>query len=497
MNAKTFNQKVVSMRKILVFLLFGVLIVLSACNKSSGISDFSPQNIVVSSGVFQCDTYENSDFYELDLSTGDQNYQYVLPNSYDLNYLLENGTYTLQTRAILGDEQYSDYSTPLSITITDSLKTDVLAEEDLSNNQYIELHGRSLYDSPSKTQMFYYTASGFDVEFYGTSLNLIIVSDNATNPAKQAHIGVVIDHEVAPYDGTTYVLSQSEILLTVADELEEGLHTVSFYKINESLDNNIGIKRIKTDGSIVGPSTDESQLKIQYIGASTTTGYGNMATSATAGKTSENSNGLLAFTSLSAYMLNAEWSITSASGWGISRGWNTGGSVSETLNMPNAFDYTAINSSGQILDSLWDQSIYQPDIYVLNLGSNDYNASNYVSMSETQQAAFDTLFVSDMKAFMLKLHEYNPDAIIIVTYGILSNLPVVKNLTLQAIEEAKLTFTEIYSLELKNGTELGYPYGANYHPSVATHIAGAQDLSEFIASITDYTIVHDTINVES
>ena len=291
------------MKKTVLFLLFGLLVVLVSCNNAN--NGLYPANITVEDGIFTCDTYDQAIAYEINLTSNSIDLTYEVANQFDLNYLVLNGSYTFRVRAVLENGVYSEYSKDMNIEITDSLKKNILTGESLNDEAYMEIHGRTLYDEASEAQMLYYTASGFDVSFYGTSLDLILTSDNATDSSKQAYISVVIDDSCAPYEGTTYTLTQSELLLYIADELDEGFHTASFYKVNESLDNNIGIKRVKTDGFFVDPKDDEEQLNIQYIGASTTTGYGDLATSPTAGKTSANSNGLLAFTSLSAYILKA------------------------------------------------------------------------------------------------------------------------------------------------------------------------------------------------
>ncbi|MGE4321135.1 MAG: SGNH/GDSL hydrolase family protein [Acholeplasmataceae bacterium] len=479
------------MKKTVLFLLFGLLVVLVSCNNAN--NGLYPANITVEDGIFTCDTYDQAMAYEINLTSNSIDLTYEVANQFDLNYLVLNGSYTFRVRAVLENGVYSEYSKEMNIEITDSLKKNILTGESLHDEAYMEIHGRTLYDETSEAQMLYYTASGFEVSFYGTSLDLILTSDNATDKNKQAYISVVIDDSCAPYEGTTYTLTQSELLLYIADELDEGFHTASFYKVNESLDNNIGIKRVKTDGFFVDPKDDEEQLNIQYIGASTTTGYGDLATSPTASKTSANSNGLLAFTSLSAYMLNANWSITSASGWGISRGWNTNGALNASLNIPSAFDYVAINSNGQVLDTLWNQEQFVPDIYVINLGSNDFNTSNYSNLSETEKASFEQTFVNDYKAFILKLHTYAPDAIIIITYGILSKLEVVETLTLEAAQQARTEFTNIFTLELMTGSDFDYPYGANYHPNILTHLEAAKDLASLMSQLTGQPIVHDDI----
>jgi len=193
-------------------------------------------------------------------------------------------------------------------------------------------------------------------------------------------------------------------------------------------------------------------------------------------------------------MLDAEYSIVAVSGWGVSRGWNTGGVVDPVRNIPNAFDFLAINPNATVLTEIpWNQTSFVPDIIVVSLGSNDFNGSNYNSLTTIEQEALVALFISDYTAFLLKLHGYFPEAVIICTYGILGTNLVLENSTDEVVSQVQETFDQIYTIKLTSGGTQDIPFGSDYHPSVGTHLIAADELVQFITEITDYEQVHDSV----
>lgn len=67
--------------------------------------------------------------------------------------------------------------------------------------------GRNAYQSATKANYFYFTASGFEVKFYGTSLSAELIT--GTNPVeKQPHQLVFIDGENNPNNAKLIVLDQ-------------------------------------------------------------------------------------------------------------------------------------------------------------------------------------------------------------------------------------------------------------------------------------------------
>lgn len=507
------------MKKIISFLIILSLIAVSmACQTSSTtttttqsttysvsidptIEELStPEGVEVTENLFECLPVLHAVEYLVEVKTSSDEFigLYTLSNQFDLSYLLDDGDYKLRVQSVvqIGPDNslyYSDYSEVVQFTITDSKKNDEMRGSSMSNENYIRYLGRTHYNETTEATEMYYTGSGFEVGFYGTSLEATFLTTNPGIIAKEPYFVVFVDGELNPTLGTEYLMFAPEVAFTLASDLEEGYHTIRVVKRSEALDSDLSIKSITTDGSFAPPSEDK-ELKIQFIGASTMTGYGNMATSPSTSKTTLNSNGLLAYPALTSYMLNAEYSIVAASGWGISRGWNTGGAIDPIRNIPNAFDYLAINPSATILTDIpWNQSDFVPDIIVVSLGANDFNSTNYNSLSGSAQEDLVALFISEYTSFLLKLHGYFPEAIIICAYGILGTNTVLESSTDTVVNNIKETYDQVYTIKLTSGGTNDIPFGSDYHPSVGTHLIAADELVTFITDLTDYEKVNENV----
>jgi len=455
-----------------------------------------PTAIAFTNNIFTCTSQEDIINYQLEITASVDNVTktYTLPNGFDLSYLLTMGDYTLRARSVLPDYngEYSNFSDSITFTITSSKMTSTLEGNLLTDSDFIRYNGRTNYNQTTLSTDMYYTGSSFEVGFYGTSLDATFTATKTNSISTWTYLEVFIDGETNPTLGYEFFLYQPVVSYTLISGLPEGYHTLSVVKRSESLDSNMAVQSISTDGTLANPSLPKT-LNIQFIGASTLTGYGNMESTPSASKNSENSNGLLAYPALTAYMLGADYSIVAASGWGITRGWNTGGVIDTTNNIPNAFDFLAIDSSNTLLSQSWDQSKYVPDILVVSLGINDYNTSNYANLTTEQRTAFDELFTTDYVAFLLKLHGYFPYAQIVCTYGILGVNADMERLTLGVVDIANNAYTDIYACKLTSGEELSLPFGSDYHPGVATHLNAANELVAFIESISDFEQVHDAV----
>lgn len=456
------------------------------------------QNAQVVDGIFQCDDVDGYSDFEITINSGTMENSYLITQDFNLNYVLDNGDYTATVRAVKlenGSITEAGEEATLTFGIDASLKTNTLTESNLNNDAYVRYMGRTMYDDTSKSTHIYYTGAGFEVGFYGTSVTATFVSTNTSNLSKQPYIMIFVDGNLNPTEGTTMFLFAETVTWELASNLEEGYHTVTVVKRSESTDNLISLSSVTTDGSFATPPAAKS-LSIQYIGASTMTGYGNMASGPSVSKTTENSNGMLAYTSLAAYYLGADYSIVAASGWGLTRGWNTGGVVDEVRNIPNAYDYVAIDTSGQVLTEAWNPSNFVPDVFVISLGSNDYNTSGYSTMSTEQQTAFISGLYDAYLAFAMSLHEDAPNASIFLTYNFLSVNPVLEQLTLDVVAALTLESINAHAVQLTTGGTLDIPFGSDYHPGVGTHLMAADELALAITTYTDYERVNDSISLE-
>lgn len=451
-----------------------------------------PTDLAIQNNIIQFHGVQNATKYQLQVravSSGDVSY-YFVPSGFNLRLILTDGTYGFSLRAI-GNQVYgnSAYSSEVVAEIMDPNRTNNLSGSDLEDYRYMNWTGRTYYDETQEIVSFYYTASGFEVGFYGTSLQATFVASNTSTVSKRPHLVIFIDGTEHPNAGTTIVLDQAEKTVTLASGLEEGYHRVKVLKRSEAIDSNTALKNISTDGYFAEPAPDKA-LKFQFIAASSSTGFGNLAASSSEAKSTQNSNGLLGFAYLASYMMNAECAIVAASGWGVSRGYNTpGGAISTVENIPNAYDYVAINASNRVLTELgrWDHTQDSPDVIVVNLGSNDFNASGYSSMSDEDKALLRDRFVQDYSFFLEKLHNYHPNAVIIVAYGLMGESMTLEPVTLQVVQNLNEITDCVHAFKMESAGAY-YPYGSSSHPTVGTHVNVANALVDYIVELTDFTI---------
>ncbi len=457
----------------------------------------SPTNVEITGSVITFDQVEHATKYRLYVYNLEDELikDFFVTSGFDLLLLLETGTYRFVLKATAPNYQDSVMSPTLEQHIYDINQVSILEEEQLNDGSYIRWMGRTYYNPADRTRYFYFTASGFEVTFYGTELKAFLKASNSSILGKQAYIVVLVDGEEDPTKGTTFVLTQSLEEYTLVSGLEEGFHTVKVLKRSEAIDSNTSLYQISTDGYFGNPPLAKN-FRIQYIAASSSTGYGNLGSNSE-NKSTANSHGLLGFAYLTSYLLDAETSIFSASGWGVSRGWNTGGQISETQNIPAAYQYYAITDANSVFTTpgLWNHTEYIPDVIVVNLGTNDFNASNYNSMSAIQKQALVDRFILDYTNFLVLLNNQYPNAKIIVAYGLMGEQNTLGSFTLQIIQQANTIIGSSVCTPflMEAAGTAPNPFGSNYHPNVGTSMNVANALANYIQSLTGREIVRDMV----
>ncbi len=275
------------------------------------------------------------------------------------------------------------------------------------------------------------------------------------------------------------VLSESQYEYVLASRLKDTLHTIELVKLTESF-----VGEVNFFGFFVGDKTSDAflvypdtlpSLKMEFVGNSLTCGYGNELSSMIpkAGFSPLNENNYYAYGAITARELNAQYVCTAYSGKGVCR--NYEGDTENTI--PQFYGKTIATKS----DSKWDHSEYVPDILVLNLGTNDFQAES------TTKIRVDSIqFIAEYTAFLQRMKGYYPDAEIICAVGpaLIDNMEFYPNqltrysqCVLTAIRNAGGEENHIHYFETK--PQEG-PFGEDYHPTIDTHKRMANELVSFI-----------------
>ena len=380
--------------------------------------------------------------------------------------LIPEGNYKVSIKAKGDGLTYSDSLYSEAIDFVKETKYMELKEKDLINAGYVKWMGRTHYDEDKKVNEIYHSASGFEFFFKGTMATAVITATNYNSSTYRPCIVIVVDDNFDT--ATTLFLNKATNDVTLAIGINDTLeHKVTLYKRSESIDSHIALVSVKTDGVFI-KKIEEKPLKIEFIAASSSTGYGNLGSPSSSGKTTENSDCLKGFAFLTAQALNADINIFSASGWGCyASRWTT----PNTVNVCDSYEYVDFNSSIP-----WMHALFTPDVVVVNLGTNDWSYINAATTEEEKDARM-TAFQNKYVYFLKRLHDLYPDAQLVVLYGLMNESSIYE-VTESIVKMAKISIPNLASIKI-NGDAGGY----NSHPSVKSHAAIAKTLTEFIEGL--------------
>lgn len=255
------------------------------------------------------------------------------------------------------------------------------------------------------------------------------------------------------------------------------------------------IHAVKFDGEFL--PVEEKMYKFEFIGDSITSGEGAIGAKAEEDGISMWFSALNNYSTMIAEALNAEYRIISQSGWGVFTNWKN----NPHANIPEYYDKVCGLVTGEKNEALGafkenDFDSWQPDIVVVNLGTNDSGAfespewkDEVTGETHKQRLNADGTFnEKDLKSFedavcnfLIKLRKYNKKAHIIWAYGMLGIA------MMPAIYRAVDTYTKttgdknISVFQLPNTTE--ETVGARSHPGLLSHENSARMLSEYIKGI--------------
>ena len=145
--------------------------------------------------------------------------------------------------------------------------------------------------------------------------------------------------------------------------LPPGKKEVKLLRLNEAMVSFTVFKGIYADRPLVETGKKNS-LRLEFIGNSITTGYGNAPDSTPCHFSPQTQNFLQSYVSMLATELNAEMSAVAWSGRGLARNYDK----TETGVMPELYAYAVPYKEKM----KWESDSWQPDVVVIHLGTNDF-----------------------------------------------------------------------------------------------------------------------------
>ncbi len=314
--------------------------------------------------------------------------------------------------------------------------------------------------------------SGTGVEFQttGTWAKITFVADDTwSGPVEnRARVAVYVDG-VRVVDT---LLDKKEVTVTAFEEDSTINHLVRVIKLSESAMSTCGIAKIETDGTIA-PTECRDKL-IEFVGDSITCGYGVDDEDRDHHFATGTEDVTRAYAYKVAEQLQADYSMVSFSGYGIVSGYSATGEKMGHQLVPDyyekvGFSYGTYLGKYKPQDFFWEFSMRQPDMVVVNLGTNDMS---YVLDKEDRREEFITGYAT----FLTMITECNPKASILCTLGVMGEA------LCTAVEEAikryerennllgRIAFVGLTDQLPEDG------YVADWHPTETTHKKVAEKL---------------------
>lgn len=262
---------------------------------------------------------------------------------------------------------------------------------------------------------------------------------------------------------------------------EERTVRIEILKLSESPMSVMGLKDILIgEGERICPLPRKEHL-IEFIGDSITCGYGvddedPLHSFSTA---TEDVTGAYAY--LTAEQLGADYSMFSASGYGIISGYTDdpqkkcGEQLIPLYYHSYGFSYDTMGNGENPKDLAWDFTKREPDVIVINLGTND---DSYCQDEEEKQKEYRDEYV----VFLKDVRSKNPDAEIFCVLGLMGArlFPRICEACRTYIEETGDRSIHTFELPEQDGA-IGYV--ADYHPLHGAHKKAADVLSKEIKTV--------------
>lgn len=359
---------------------------------------------------------------------------------------------------------------------------------------YVKWEGRYDYTPAEGAKAakvnLYHTASGFTVEFTGTSLTVEFDSEIRGEGTEQAahypYYNVAVDDEVIPTVAPerTFCLTGGTQSVVIVDNLPEGKHQVQCLKMSEPYDARTSVVSMETDGSFLPRDVefDAGNFKFMFVCASGGSGHGALGYSddgkGSLGRTSANSSSLHAFNYLTARRFGADVQFVANSGWGLR--YPASRSVYEVL------DYSGITVANNVAaaktTAKWDAQQWIPDVIIFNIGGNDTTDGSF------EQRGYQETVVATVQ----KLHEQYPNAYMVWTH---TNSKA-GNYAVSALTDAEIRKQSWFTVAIIPQVGNDGTVGANSHNSMQTHITTADVLAETLQTTWKFMPIRENVRLE-
>lgn len=272
------------------------------------------------------------------------------------------------------------------------------------------------------------------------------------------------------YQKRVRVLKQAKEPIVI-EAPTDGRHTITIYKATEAHTGPIYIRQVSGTGlQAIAPS--KASL-IEFIGNSITCGAASDPSEVPCGTGlyHDQHNAYYAYGPRVARSLGANFILSSVSGIGIYRNWNSDGPV-----MPEVYRYADFHKEGE---RLWNFKLYQPKLVSIALGTNDFSNGD----GKKERLPFDSAkFVQGYIGFISQVRgDYGDVQLVLLSSAMMNG--------------AKRELLQNCLTAVKNEVNNAHPtnkpidlfffapmqaHGCSGHPNVEEHAKMAEELLPFM-----------------
>ncbi len=345
----------------------------------------------------------------------------------------------------------------------------------IPSEDVLKVLGRA--DFVKDTLWLVHSGSGAEFEFVGTKATITLVGDSSVTGGadSQAHVGIFVNGECV----VDTMMDEAEKTFTVLETDKRRKCVITIVKLSEAPHSTLAIKSLEVESESDIVPTAQKEHYIEFIGDSITCGYGVEDEVKEHHFSTTTENAMKTYAYKTAQALDADYSLVSFSGYGIISGYSgdgqkQGGQVLSAYYEKLGFSYGYYEGQTPY-NTEWDFAKRQPDVIVINLGTND---ESYTGTDETKRGEYVTGYVE----FLKQVREKNPDATIFCTLGIMGDAlyPSVQ----KAVEQYRTETGDDKVHTMRFSVQsMSDGIAADWHPSEKTHTKAAEKLTKEIQTI--------------
>ncbi len=317
------------------------------------------------------------------------------------------------------------------------------------------------------------SGAGVAFVFRGKELRISVYGGkNAVAPNNDtcyARFAVYVNEERVIDD----ILDAEHKTYQVLESAKEEEVTIQIMKLSESAMSAIGIAPILCDEEATIKAVPQKTRKIEFIGDSITCGYGVDDFDMSHTFSTQTEDVTKAFAYKTAKLLDADYSMFSCSGYGIISGYTADPQIrgAEELIPPyyesQCFCRDDFGDMGEPAKIAWDFSKYQPQVVVINLGTND---DSFCQDTDWKQEEYRQKY----REFIKVVRKHNPDAEIFCALGLMGDRLFEKICQMREDYVKETGDLHIHTVRIPVQETLEAGYVIDYHPVPDAHTMAAE-----------------------